>query len=447
MNITGYTIENQNSLRRPVALKVMNPLLATSAEFSERFLNEGRLLAALQHNHIMTIYDIGICDGLHYISMELVDGGDLKQRISSGIAPQTALDYVIAIGSCLQAAHEANIVHRDVKPVNILFRRNGTLLLTDFGIAKQLVNPEHLTTTGNLMGTPYYLSPEQALGNPIDGRADIYSLGVVLYEMLVRQKPFEGRSEFDIVLKQVEEPLPRLPQNLAHFQSLLDKMTAKQPDERFSDAASLLHAAQHLRDSGRWDGGNIISPVSKIAAEPGAINSVHPQEADDGDAPVSAQTVVNQTPDGMAAQTVRLDKQRQAPDASSQTTPKRRKIGKLAATVGVLGVVTVVGVLAFAFVIITIALPGPDEHKQSTPSRDSQQEASDHQATSNSEAELAKQAELEKQAALEKQAELARQAELEKQAELQRQTELARQAALEKQAELHIQTELATQQA
>ena len=462
MNITGYTIENQigqggmaivyraiqNSLRRPVALKVMNPLLANSSEFSERFLNEGRLLASLQHNHIMTIYDIGICDGLHYISMELVDGGDLKQRIASGIAPQTALDYVMAIGSCLQSAHTASIVHRDVKPVNILFRRDGTLLLTDFGIAKQLVNPERLTATGNLMGTPYYLSPEQALGSPLDGRADIYSLGVVFYEMLVRKKPFEGRSEFDIVLKQVEEPLPRLPQNLAHFQPLLDKMTAKQPDERFSDAASLLHAAQHLRETGRWDGGNIILPVSDIASEPQAINPVRRQEGDEGDAPASAQTVVNQAPASMEEQTVHLDKQRQTPDASSHTTPKRRKIGKLVTTVGVLGAATVIGVLAFTFVIVTIALPGPGEQQRSTPSPDSQQMASDQQAAPDNQVELARQAawarraEVARQAALEKQAELARQAEVKKQAELQRQSEVARQAALEKQAALERQAEL-----
>lgn len=267
MKITGYTIERQigqggmavvyralqESLRRPVALKVMNPLFADSPEFSERFLNEGRLLAALQHSHIITIYDIGVSDAYHYISMEYVDGGDLRQRIRHGIPPQAALDYVITLGSCLEAAHAAHIVHRDIKPANILFRQDGTLLLTDFGIAKQLENPKELTATGSLIGSPHYLSPEQALGRPIDGRADIYSLGIVLYEMLVEKKPFEGDSQIEIALQHIEGTLPRLPQSLSHFQPLCDRMTAKKPEDRFRDAASMRRAAQHLRDTGWWD--------------------------------------------------------------------------------------------------------------------------------------------------------------------------------------------------
>jgi serine/threonine-protein kinase PpkA len=267
MKIPGYTIERQSgqggmavvyralqeSLGRPVALKVMNPLFANIPEFSERFLNEGCLLAALQHSHIITIYDIGVSADYHYISMEYVDGGDLQQRIRHGIPPQTALDYVITLGSCLAAAHAAHIVHRDIKPANILFRRDGTLLLTDFGIAKQLENPKELTATGSMIGSPYYLSPEQAMGRPIDGRADIYSLGIVLYEMLVEKKPFEGDSQVEIAMQHIDGTLPRLPQELSHFQSLCDRMTAKKPEDRFRDAASMLRAAQHLRDTGRWD--------------------------------------------------------------------------------------------------------------------------------------------------------------------------------------------------
>jgi serine/threonine-protein kinase PpkA len=185
--------------------------------------------------------------------MEYVDGGDLRQRIQQGIPPQTALDYVIALGSCLEAAHAAHIVHRDIKPANILFRRDGTLLLTDFGIAKQLENPKELTATGSIIGSPYYLSPEQALGHPIDGRADIYSLGIVLYEMLVAKKPFEGDSQVEIIMKHINGALPRLPQELSHFQALCDRMTARQPQDRFHNAASMLQAAQHLRDHGWWN--------------------------------------------------------------------------------------------------------------------------------------------------------------------------------------------------
>ena len=276
MDIKGYKIQGQigqggmaivyraiqESLDRPVALKVMNPLFAENPQFTSRFLDEGRLLASLRHHNIMTIYDIGVCDNLHYISMEYVDGGDLKQRIREGITPLTALDYVITIGSCLQVAHVAKIVHRDVKPVNILFRNDDTLLLTDFGIAKQLVGRKNITVTGSLVGSPYYLSPEQALGGDVDGRADIYSLGIVLFEMLMGKRPFDGDSQIDVALKHIEGNLPLLPPHLSHFQSLVDKMTAKQTHDRFRDAASMVQAAQLLRHSYQWDND------SKVVAEP-----------------------------------------------------------------------------------------------------------------------------------------------------------------------------------
>ena len=278
MKIAGYEIDRQIgqggmatvyhaiqvSLNRSVALKVLHPFFANSPEFSARFLNEGHLLASLHHHNIITIYDIGVSDGFHYISMEYVNGGDLQHRISYGIPPKKALDYVITLGHCLKAAHEADIVHRDVKPANVLFRQDGTLLLTDFGIAKQLVNGNGLTVQGNMIGSPCYLSPEQALGNAVDGRADIYSLGVVFYEMLVGKKPFEGDSEVDVALKHIGHEMPRLPQDLAHFQPLLDRMTTKKPGDRFSDMASMLEAAQILRDTGQWDdSGRDSSPIER----------------------------------------------------------------------------------------------------------------------------------------------------------------------------------------
>jgi serine/threonine-protein kinase PpkA len=277
MEIKGYKIEGQigqggmaivyraiqESLDRPVALKVMNPLFSDNPHFTARFLEEGRLLASLRHNNIMTIYDIGVCDNLHYISMEYVDGGDLKERIRNGISPRTALDYTITIASCLQVAHASRIIHRDVKPVNILFRNDDTLLLTDFGIAKQLVGRKNITVTGSLVGSPYYLSPEQALGGDVDGRADIYSLGIVLFEMLMGKRPFDGDSQIDVALKHIEGHLPPLPPTLSHFQPLLNKMTSKQTHDRFRDAASMLHAAQHLRDSHLlWDSNSPVTLTS-----------------------------------------------------------------------------------------------------------------------------------------------------------------------------------------
>ena len=328
MKIPGYTIERQigqggmamvyyaiqDSLGRPVALKVMNPLFANSAEFSQRFLNEGRMLAAVRHSHIVTIYDIGISDtGLHYISMEYVDGGDLKQRIHHGLPLETALDYVITLSSCLTTAHAVRIVHRDLKPVNILFRHDGTLLLTDFGVAKQLTTIEELTATGNMVGSPYYLSPEQALGRSVDGRSDIYSLGIVLYEMLVGVRPFEGSSAIDVAMKHIHSPRPRLPHGLEHFEPLLEKMTAKNPDDRFHDAACLGRAAQHLRDLGVWHASRAsMSTFAPQAASPTPAGRQDPL----GERETSERTILDQTTLVGLAETIILPEQA-LPEATS----------------------------------------------------------------------------------------------------------------------------------
>ncbi len=268
MNVSGYRIEKQigkggmamvylaiqESLGRPVALKIMNPMFSDTKEFSERFLDEGRILASLNHSHIITSHDVGICNSRHFISMEFVDGGDLGDKIKQGVSPETALEYAQNIAGSLQVAHAAHIVHRDVKPANILFRRDGTLLLTDFGIAKQLASAKGLTVTGSMLGSPHYLSPEQAQGKAVDGRADIYSLGIMLYEMLLGTRPFDGDSDVDIAIKHITQTLARLPNELAVYQNLLDSMTARNPDERFPSASSLLEALKEFRSTGRWSG-------------------------------------------------------------------------------------------------------------------------------------------------------------------------------------------------
>ena len=351
MHIPGYNIESQigkggmavvyraiqESLGRPVALKVMHPLFADSPEFTERFLNEGRLLASLRHSHIMTIYDIGVSDGLHYISMEYVDGGDLRQRIDRGMPLQTALDYVITLGSCLKAAHTAQVVHRDVKPANILFRTDGTLLLTDFGIAKRLRNQHGLTATGSMIGSPYYLSPEQALGRAIDGKADIYSLGIVFYEMLVGEKPFEGDSEVDIALKHLEDHLPRLPQHLSHVQPLLERMTAKNPHDRFCDAASMLQAAQCLRDTGQWEGAETALPCRETISA----------RTDTLILPAVLHGAAASEPVGASAASAAVHSESRNSDGRFVSPPRNilvRKSGQLMVGVGVLALA--VGVLA-----------------------------------------------------------------------------------------------------
>lgn len=236
----------QESLGRAVVLKVLDTSSQNSAESVERFLNEARLVAALNHPNIITIYDVGIAEDFIYISMEYIEGGDLRQRMRGLIQPNEALDIIMQIAQGLDAAHKKGIIHRDVKPANILFRRDGTPLLTDFGIAKQLTVDNDLTSTGIFLGSPNYMAPEQAEGGSIDGRADIYSLGIIFYEMLTGEKPYKSDSVVDIIVQHKQAPIPLLPPGLEHFQPLLDLMLAKKRNDRFRDADSLLHFIQTM---------------------------------------------------------------------------------------------------------------------------------------------------------------------------------------------------------
>jgi tRNA A-37 threonylcarbamoyl transferase component Bud32 len=267
MLISGFRIERQigrggmatvylaiqESLGRPVVLKVMNTTLVDSPEFAKRFLKEGHMLATVNHPNVITIYDIGIAEDQIYISMEYLEGGDLGRRIDRGISPATALAIVRQVACALAAAHARGIVHRDVKPANILFRADGTPVLTDFGIAKHLGDTE-LTSTGTILGSPYYMSPEQADGRTaLDGRSDIYSLGAIFFEMLTGTRPYEGDSAISIVLQHMQAPVPTLPREHAGFQPLLNRMLAKRRDDRFPDADSLVQYVRGLESPPQAD--------------------------------------------------------------------------------------------------------------------------------------------------------------------------------------------------
>ncbi|MGH8520214.1 MAG: protein kinase domain-containing protein [Gammaproteobacteria bacterium] len=255
--IPGYRIERrigkggmasvylaiQESLHRAVALKILTNF--DSPEFSERFLNEGRIIAQLSHTNIITIHDIGIANGLHYISMEHIEGGDLKQRLKGGLGPAFALDVIERMASALKLAHRRNMVHRDVKPANILFRDETTPILTDFGIAKQVGLEKNVTITGTILGSPHYMSPEQAQGREVDCRSDIYSLGIVFYEMLTGVKPFDDESDIKTIVKHMNEPMPALPEAHARFEEIVGRMTAKRTKDRYADVDELL---SHLKD-------------------------------------------------------------------------------------------------------------------------------------------------------------------------------------------------------
>jgi len=253
----------QESLERPVALKVLDQTFADDPAFSERFLNEGRIIASLNHGNIITIYDVAIVEGLHYISMEYVEGGDLKARIGAGMEPTTAVALVETMGGCLDFAHRAGVVHRDVKPANILFRKDGTPLLTDFGIAKQLQAHGDLTLTGSVLGSPGYLAPEHAEGREVDGRADIYALGIIFYETLAGKKPYQGDSDLSTIFKHLSEPIPDLPSDLSRCQPLLNRMLAKKPEGRFDDAAVMLAFIKSMRASGPLTSRPIVTAPTK----------------------------------------------------------------------------------------------------------------------------------------------------------------------------------------
>ncbi|PKH25527.1 serine/threonine-protein kinase [Pseudomonas fluorescens] len=260
IEIPGYAIEGeigegamanvylatQRSLERKVALKVMAAALAADPTFCERFLREGKTLARLSHPHTVTIHDIGNVGEMYYMAMEYLPNGTLKERIAAGLTPEQGVTLIRQIASALGYAHAQGLVHRDVKPANILFRADGTAVLSDFGIAKSLDDRTQFTQAGFAVGTPSYMSPEQARGQEIDGRADLYALGVVLYEILVGELPYRGTDALSTALAHLTEPLPELPVHHGRYQEVLRKLLAKDPAERFADADALLLALDNL---------------------------------------------------------------------------------------------------------------------------------------------------------------------------------------------------------
>src|SRR5688500_885526 len=259
LSIAGYTIERklgqggmatvflaiQQSFEREVALKVMSPLLNSDPSFTTRFLREARIVAHIHHASIVPVHVGGEHHPFHYLSMEYLPGGDLKQRILDGkCEPEKFVDLCIPVCAALDVAHRKGFIHRDIKPENILFREDGTPVLTDFGIARALDRGASLTVAGMIVGTPSYMSPEQVKGIELDGRSDLYSLGIVCYEMLTGTVPFRADSSMSVAIKHLIDPMPPLPSELAAYQPFIDRLTAKDRNERYATGAD---AAQALR--------------------------------------------------------------------------------------------------------------------------------------------------------------------------------------------------------
>jgi eukaryotic-like serine/threonine-protein kinase len=233
------------TLERQVAIKLMHREIASDSDQLERFRREARAVAQLSHPHIVGVIDAGEDEGRPYIVFEYVEGETLKERIRRmGRLPMDeAIAYAIEIARALGCAHAHHIVHRDVKPQNVLIDSEGSAKVTDFGIARTL-DQEGLTADGRVLGTTDYVSPEQALGHDVNGQSDIYSLGVVLYEMLVGDVPFHGENQVSVAMKHVREDMPdlqsRRPEASATLASVLDRMTDKDLKRRYPDIDTLV---------------------------------------------------------------------------------------------------------------------------------------------------------------------------------------------------------------
>ena len=242
----------QQGLNRRVALKVMSRQLSSDERFCRRFRREAEIVGQLNSTHIIPVYEVGEHDGVHYLSMEYLTSGTLTNRIMQGIDPGTALEIAKQVAVALKTAHEhdAEFIHRDVKPDNILFRDANTAVLTDFGIAG-IDNPSDsetaLTKFGHVIGSPKYMSPEQTKGEKLNPQTDLYSLGVVLFQMLTKQLPYDGLHYAAIALKQFNEPIPSLPRNISYLQPLIDKALAKDKSKRFKHAAEFIEAISAIQ--------------------------------------------------------------------------------------------------------------------------------------------------------------------------------------------------------
>jgi eukaryotic-like serine/threonine-protein kinase len=225
------------TLGRNVALKISKPTVE-GAEESREFAREYAAICAVQHRSVVEIYDYGFHAGREFIAMEYFPCGDLKTRLQQPMSVAEALGYALRICGALRVIHAAGLIHRDLKPPNVMLREDGSVVLIDFGIAKGIDSTGHSTAIGVLRGSPYYMSPEQAQGVPLDARSDLYSVGVMLFEMLTGAKPYVGNSAVEVMQQHVHGPRPQLPGEMAAFEPLLDHFMSRDRGRRFPDAVT-----------------------------------------------------------------------------------------------------------------------------------------------------------------------------------------------------------------
>jgi serine/threonine protein kinase len=275
-----YLAEHQ-TLRRQAALKIIVPELAENPDFRERFLREARIAAGLTHPNIVTVYDAGDIDGMLYIAMQFVPGQDLSQilRDDQRLGPYRMLDIARQVGAALDAAHLAGLIHRDVKPANVLIDGRHAYL-TDFGLTKDRETDETLTRAGEVVGTTHYLAPEQVEGREVDGRADVYALGCLLFHCLTGELPFPRENDMAVLYAHLHDEPPRVSEKRPQLPEGLDAVIAKaldkSPERRFATCEELVLAARVVVDAA-----GPLAESSSVRRRPSSVGRAVPKGGDD----------------------------------------------------------------------------------------------------------------------------------------------------------------------
>jgi eukaryotic-like serine/threonine-protein kinase len=240
-NFSSVYLARSERLRRNVVLKVMSRgTTAREMEDAERFQREYEIISSIQHRAIAEIYDFGALPQHQYLALEYIPCGDLRDRLRNPMSIDEGLYYLRSIAEALRVIHVFGILHRDLKPANVMLREDNSPVLIDFGLARRSMDDGSTTGAGQVLGSPYYISPEQSQGLRVDARTDLYSLGVMFYEMLTGQRPYTGKSAMEIMAQHASAPVPRLPANVALQQALVDRLMAKELSQRYVSADELL---------------------------------------------------------------------------------------------------------------------------------------------------------------------------------------------------------------